>query len=422
MFRRILADRDIQSEPESTQVNLAPGGEGATNVIRRLINVVGFNEDLIQTELLTALDTIFGEDGTFDRIESRLHEQDSEDEGPRWEVFLGEPRKGLVPLSKSGSGLKTVIMVLLNLLVMPEIEKEKKSNFVFAFEELENNLHPALLRRVLQYLADYVSREKCHLFLTTHSNVTLDFFSTREDSQIIHVSHNGTSAKARTIKAHFDHVGLLTELGSRPSDLLQANGVVWLEGPSDRIYLNRLIEIYSSGKLREGRDYQCAFYGGALLAKASFTDPETADPTFTNLLRLNNNIAVICDGDRVAKSGKGSRIKGRVQRIKKEVEKIPSAYLWISEAKEIENYVPGEVWETVYGLEKVPDPQQFDKFPTKGSGANTFIAKHLKRKTFDKVEFALSAASYLRKQNVENRFELDSRLGELVQVIRDWNK
>lgn len=419
IFLRLLADRDMQPEVENFDLNLEPDGTGATNIIRKYIlsSNPEMREELIQDDLLNALSSIFGDDGEFTKIDVRHHEDDN-----RWEVFLGEPNKGLIPLSRSGSGLKTVILVLLHLLVLPHLKSKEKHQFVFAFEELENNLHPALLRRLFQFIADYVKRENCTLFLTTHSNVALDFFGLRQDTQIIHVNHDGNTASTRTVTAHFDHVGLLTELGSRPSDLLQANGVLWLEGPSDRIYLNHFINLYSDGNLREGRDYQCAFYGGSILANSTFTSPDEADETFANLLRLNHNIAVICDGDRTAASGKGSRIKGRVQRIKQEVEMLRSAFLWITNAKEIENYIPGSVWSTVYDVDNVPDPNQYDTFPSNSSKNSDFVQRYLKRKTFDKCDFAMKAVQHIELSAIERRFELNEKMLELISTIKKWNK
>ena len=418
-FRRLLADRDMRPEAAISKLHLEPDGTGATNIIRRFVltHDPDMREELIQVHLLNALSSIFGEDGDFTKLELRHHE-----EKDLWEVFLGEPNKGLVPLSRSGSGLKTVILVLLHLLVLPQLESTERSQFVFAFEELENNLHPALLRRLFGFLADYVEREQCLLFLTTHSSVALDFFGLRPDTQIVHVNHDSNSASTRTVAAHFDRVGLLTELGSRPSDLLQANGVLWLEGPSDRIYLNHFINLYSDGELREGRDYQCAYYGGSILANSTFKSPEDADETFANLLRLNHNIAVICDGDRTAGSGKGSRIKGRVQRVKQEVESLSSAFLWITDAKEIENYIPGSVWSLVYGVDDVPDPGQYDSFPSIVSKNTDFVQCHLDRKSFDKCDFAMRAVEHLKREDLPKRFELDQKMSLLVAKIREWNQ
>lgn len=376
---------------------------------------------------MQALSSIFGDDGSFDRIVVQQHdgtknegEKSNGDVGAAWEVFLREPKKGLVSLSKSGSGLKTVLLMLLNLLVVPKVvNKREKSTMVFAFEELENNLHPALLRRVFNYLADYVTRERCHLFLTTHSSVALDYFGSMPEAQIIHVSHNGVSAKTTTVAAHFDRVGLLAELGARPSDLLQANGVVWVEGPSDRLYVNRFIHLFSDGELVEGRDYQCAFYGGSLLSRTEFVEPDAGNDELANLLRLNPNIAVICDGDRIKKD---EELKAHVERIRAEVTCIPGHYLWITEAKEIENYVPGAVWQTVFKLSAtVPDPTRFDRFPADPGRAQTFLVKHLGRKSFDKFDFARNACPLLKRPALESRFDLNERVRELVARIRKWN-
>ncbi|MEZ5940373.1 MAG: hypothetical protein R3C18_03205 [Planctomycetaceae bacterium] len=125
--RRLLADRDMQPEPENRKLELSTDGTGGTNIIRRFINSsdAAMREELIQKDLLTALQVIFGEDARFNGIEVR-EDEDNE----KWEVYLREPSKGLVPLRSSGSGLKTVILVLLNLLIVPELESQDKSKLV----------------------------------------------------------------------------------------------------------------------------------------------------------------------------------------------------------------------------------------------------------------------------------------------------
>ena len=179
VFRRLLADRDVKTEPPEVELTLGPDGNGASNIIRRFIITSNeqFPREVIQQELLDALNEIFGNDGQFTELQVQEHDEEKAD-GPQghWEVYLGEEKKGLIPLSKSGSGLKTVLLVLLNLLVIPKIEKKEKSEFIFAFEELENNLHPALLRRLFQYLEKYALDEQATIFLTTHSSTALDFF------------------------------------------------------------------------------------------------------------------------------------------------------------------------------------------------------------------------------------------------------
>lgn len=426
-FRRLVADRDIKTEVANTSLKLGSDGAGATNIIRRFINSSSdeYPRELVQKKLLESLNQIFSDDGKFTEILIKEHDAlvtSSQNELNQWEVYLGEQHKKPIPLSNSGSGLKTVILVLLNLLVVPHIENKKKDVYVYAFEELENNLHPALLRRLLRYLERYAFENHVHIFLTTHSSTALDLFGSSQRAQIVSVSHDGKSARTRTVSAHFDKLNLIAELGAKPSDLLQANGIIWVEGPSDRVYINRWIDLFSDGKWREGRDYQCAFYGGALLARTQVADPQKADIELVNLLQVNPNLVVVCDGDRTAKTGKGSLLKERVKFIKEQVDAIPDAGIWITEAKEIENYLPG-VLLTEWASGKNPtDPGKYDRFfPTMATNGNSYLETSLKRKSLDKMELALKTSPLMTTELMGTRFDLEKQMNVIIEKIARWN-
>ena len=422
VFRRLRADRDIRPERESTDLMLDDDGTGATNITRRFLlsSKSSLTRETINIELRNALNEIFGNDGAFSEIQVVVHDDSHENGTNLWEICLGEDSKGLIPLSRSGSGLKTVLLVLLNLLVVPKMESRSHSDYTFAFEELENNLHPTLLRRLFVYLESFATETGANIFLTTHSSTALDVFGMSPSAQIVHVVHDGESARTTTIAAHFDQLNVVAELGAKPSDLLQANGVVWVEGPSDRVYLNHWIEIYSRGKLREGRDYQCAYYGGALLARTQFKAIDgDVDPSFANLLRVNPNVIVICDGDRRAK---GARVKARVRRIRSEVSKIPNAYIWVTAAKEIENYLPGTVLAAALGLSSLPDPEQYQYFfPRKGARTMSYVDGTINRKGIDKVELAMACAEHVSIEVMSSRFDWENEMGNIVGRIRWWN-
>jgi AAA15 family ATPase/GTPase len=155
--------------------------------------------------------------------------------GPKdeyWEIYIREKGHNPVPLSETGSGIKTVLLVLLNLVVYPKLILNKPlSDFMFAFEELENNLHPAVQRRLFLYLRRLAENEGCHFFLTTHSNVVIDLFGTDRLAQILHVTHDRTCARVQTISTYLHKRNVLQDLEIRASDLLQSNVVVWVEGP-----------------------------------------------------------------------------------------------------------------------------------------------------------------------------------------------
>jgi len=422
--RRILAERDIGQEgAANSTLTLGFSGDGATNICRKYITGASerYPRSLIQNKLLIALNYIFGKDANFTEFQT-LQIEDTSNGNPPWEIYLHEQSKGLIPLSKSGSGLKTVILVLLNLLVIPDIEGKEPSDYVFSFEELENNLHPALQRQLFAYIGDFAVEHGCNIFITTHSNVVLDVFVGDENAQILHVEHDGESASVKTVNEFFGQLDVVNDLGAKASDLLQSNGIVWLEGPSDRIYFNKWIALYTDENLKEGLDYQCAFYGGSILSHHTF-DPEETNRT--NLLRVNPNAVLIADGDRTAKTGKGSRIKSRASEIKKEVEALPKSHVWVSDAKEVESYVPHSVLKSVFGKRNLPAIDQYEPFskePTKTSPGKGYFQKHSPVKTFNKVDFAERVIPKLVLDELKKTFEWEKQMERIVETIQSWNE
>lgn len=415
-YRHLASERDIGPEPGNFGTALTPAGACATNIIAQQIRSDALDSDLIEVKLVGALNAILGDDGKIDRMRVQQKDEGTPNVNAPWEIFLDQKGKGSIRLSKSGSGLKTIILVLLNLLVLNP--KKPNQPIVFAFEELENNLHPALLRRLLHYVEQHVLHGRHYLFLTTHSSVVLDYFGAVDHAQIIRVSHDGKTASTKRVDAHLDKVDLIGELGAKPSDLLHANGVIWVEGPSDRIYLNRLIEIFTDGELREGRDYQCACYGGALLARMQIQPEEDARAELLNLFRINTNLCVVCDSDRPKA---GAQLKDRVQRIVDEAAKV-KAHVWVTGVREIENYVPGDAYAKALGKPTFADPEQFASFwPREKDEDKSFLKATLKRASYDKVDLAAVVAPHLTKENTEGRFDLEAQVGQLVAEIRKWN-
>jgi len=68
-LRRLLADRDIKIDLPDTALDLGSEGQGTTNIIRRFITSEKLPREVIQEELLTALNSIFGSDGQFSEIQ-----------------------------------------------------------------------------------------------------------------------------------------------------------------------------------------------------------------------------------------------------------------------------------------------------------------------------------------------------------------
>ncbi|MCJ7514802.1 MAG: AAA family ATPase [Dehalococcoidia bacterium] len=410
IFKRLLAERDIIPEKEVTPMHLESNGLGATNILRRYINMTSLPTDLVEVKLLAELNNIFIPDSNYQGITIQTRQ-----EGEVWEIFLQEANKGTVSLSNTGSGFKTILLVLMFLYLIPHIEGKPLYDYIFAFEELENNVHPALQRRLLLYLREFAMANGCILFLTTHSNIVIDMFSRDEQAQILHVTHDGKEAQAKHAQTYIDNRGILDDLDIRASDLLQANSVIWVEGPSDRLYINRWIEMWTDGKLKEGVDYQCIFYGGRLLAHLSAENPEQYSQGAISMLRLNKNAAIVIDSDKK----KSSDIIGNTKmRLKEEINRMGGT-VWITAGKEIENYLPSEAISQLLGASELPALAKFEdiaEYLNKNVGINE--GNKFKK---GKPQFAADICPLITKENI-NTLDLSSQLKELCNKISEWNK
>jgi AAA15 family ATPase/GTPase len=424
-IRRLSSERDIRLEKKrgSDSLLLKINGAGATSIIREYLVAANRDESLVRKNLLEALNEIFNPDNIFTRIDVKELAED-------WEIYLQEETKGLIPLSSSGSGLKTIILVLTNLLLIPDFEttpntKPNLSEYFFLFEELENNLHPALLRRLFRYLEDFALKNQCHFFITTHSNVIIDLFAGVEHAQILHVTHDGKTASVKPVQSFGSAGDVLDDIGAKASDLLQANGIVWLEGPSDRIYFNKWIELYTDGDLREHRDYECAFYGGAVLSHYS-GDPTAVEADLINILRTNRNAVLMADSDR-AKTR--THLKSALSRIKTELEVI-GALIWITKPKEVENYIPAKAMEMEFSITELPEIGEIELFdytpekkkrPSNKSRPPGYWQQHGLKGAFDKVDFAHRIVRHLSKEMMKDRFDWAAQMDKIVVRIKEWN-
>jgi len=407
VFRRLSAERDILPEIASDNCAIGTNGEGLTNTIQNFINRSNLPSNLVESNILEALNIIFAHDAVFTDIVCQLHG------GGRWEIYLEEEYKGRIALSKSGSGLKTVISVLACLILVPHLQDESLDQFIFGFEELENNIHPALLRRLNDYIYKSAIDNNFIYFLTTHSNVLIDQFSKQSDAQIIHITQNKSVASCITANTYIENNGILDDLDVRASDLLQANGIIWVEGPSDRIYLNRWIELWSNNGLKEGTHYQIIFYGGRLLAHLSAEAPNDVKAGLS-ILNANRNAIMIIDSD---KKNQETPINNTKQRILDEFDRI-NAYCWITEGKEIENYVPAAIVDNFWS---VSDSDQVGKYDSFFDHIDGVVAGEGSKYSNKKPLLAEKLVQHMTKDNLLEILDLDECMNNICTAIEGWN-
>ena len=401
---RLSAERDIKPEKGSRELSLNSYGVGATNLVRGFINEIGKDEHIIEDNLLKHLNIIMGNDATFSRIQ--VQQNYNIDNSSTWEIFLEEKDSGRFALSKSGSGLKTIILVLLNLLVLPKLPEYKDKHLIYAFEELENNLHPALQRRLFDYLYKFSSSTRIPVFLTTHSHVAIDMFCSKLESQVLHVTKENHESRIKKVDNFFDKQAILEDLAVKASDLFQSNGIIWVEGPSDRIYINKWLEVFCNSKYQEGKDFQYLYYGGRLLSHYSLDDLNNK----INILTTNRNSAIIIDSDKKKNTDK---INDTKKRVNKEFSD-KKLFCWITAGKEIENYLPKEAIFKIanHAVHQCKRYQPFSKY-IKNVGVNFENTK---------VPFATKVKEYITKENSEKILDLKNQIEELYKQIEEWNK
>lgn len=416
VFRMISAERDINrevfSEISEARQALDASGRGATNLVVNFLNNKKLPESKVEAELLKALQEIYHGDADFSRVLTQMDPGTQE-----YEIFLEEKKKGdRIALSDSGSSLKTVLLVLLNLILIPALKGKDMNKYIFAFEELENNLHPSLQRRLLQYIMKTAREKGCVFFLTTHSNIVIDVFSRQEDAQILHVKHDGEKAIVESVNSHIEKCNVLDDLDFRASDVLQANGVIWVEGPSDRIYLKKWIELWSDGELEEDIHYQFVFYGGSVRKHLSADDPEDVESAIS-VFRINRNAVIIMDSD---KAKKGQKLEDSKNALIEELESVGTSLAVVTKGKDIENYINPETLQKHYKLRDAPrEISQYEEF---GDYLNEL--KDGQGKTFEnnKVLFADRIKDLFDKENLSKMFDINQQMTSIVDLIKSWNK
>lgn len=413
-IRKLTAERDIVPEKDFTSdnndydIDFKPNGENATRFIHSIINKTTYESKLIEKELLKALNKIVNPDIDFKRI---LVQQDDKDE---WEIYFDDIYENRVALSKMGSGIKTILLVLLNILVIPELSSIQKSKYIFAFEELENNLHPAMQRRLYKYIENYSKENQSYFFLTTHSNIVIDRFGKKENSQFIQVSNNGKHSTTKTLLSIEETKDALDELGIKASDLLQSNGVIWVEGPSDRVYLNKWIGLLGPD-LEEGLHYSIIPYGGASLLPNAKFDYELFEKDVIPVLRINTNAYLIMDSDLNDSNSESHKTK------LKAAKEIGDGNFWITKGREIENYLQNEVVKNWLKSKPGSGYKGFNNTLYRRFEASILIAgeKNVKYEK-NKKKYAQEISEHIKPESLDY-LDLREKVDELINKIKVWN-
>lgn len=303
----------------------------------------------------------------------------------------------MLPLENYGTGIHQLILFCYADVII--------NNTIICVEEPEIFLHPELLKTYINFLSENSSNQ---YFISTHSNALLDC----ENVNIYSCKLENGFTKCTKAISIGEKYSILDDLGCKASDILQSNCIIWVEGPSDRIYLNHWIK-QKDPKLKEGLHYSIMFYGGKLLSHLSTEFDDSEEMTdFIKLRNLNRNTGIVIDSDKPNESNELNQTKKRIIDAYKD-----EGFYWVTNCREIENYIEETVISNaireVHGEEIfLEDYGQFSKIITfkKNEDSNPI--------PINKVKVARKIIKNSLSLDV---WDLSDRIDELVMYINKCN-
>lgn len=312
---------------------------------------------------------------------------------PEEEIEIEDENGLQQPISSIGSGIHQVIMLGMELVAL--------NNSIVCIDEPELHMHPTMQRTFL----DFVSKDENDniFFISTHSNSFLDFEV--EHKKIFHVTREGGVSKVRECMQLEDTRELLNDLGIRASEILQTNGIIWVEGPSDRIYLKHWLSLINP-ELEEGLNYTFQYYGGKILSHYSVDDDSFKE--FLNMLFVNRNAFIVMDSD-MSKAFVEDDLRETKKRIIEECKNKNLQYL-VTGGREIENYLDSGFLTEILGE---------DIQSSRYTKPTTFCPQIASK---GKIDFAKMVIEKFGTVNLDkNYINLKDELSKLNEAVKSWN-
>lgn len=332
-------------------------------------------------------------------VQNVMNEKDLSVEIPhnRETILIKLPDKTL-PVESLGTGLHEVIILAAATTTL--------TKYLVCIEEPELHLNPLLQRKLMRYLTYQTDNQ---YVISTHSPAIMD----TPEAEIYHIRLVGGSSVVERATSTRQKSSVCEDLGYHPSDLLQANSIIWVEGPSDRIYLKYWITDCDPS-LIEGIHYSIMFYGGRLASHLSAELDDAKDINdFIALRRLNRRGVILIDSD---KPSPHAKINATKLRLAREFGEGPG-HAWITAGREIENYLPSNA------IDRAIKSIHPNAARTSGDGQHDRVLAMTSRAATERTADKVRVAQFIsvHEQPDLSRLDLHRQIQKLVSFIRASN-
>ena len=283
-------------------------------------------------------------------------------------------------LDKLSDGLFYLLRILLQLSSCHEGD-------IIIIDEPELHLHPGASKSLREIL--FNEKSKIQIITVTHSVIFLD----PSFVDIIILNQNiGGIIQPQIIDS--ENVDLaLAEIGTSGLDALLYDVIIWVEGPSDKIYFEKWLDLML-------KDLDIPFhsqigilpYGGSNLLHLNVEEIKS----------INRKSVFIIDSD---KKSVNDTIKPGIINFKSQCDKY-EIYCWITKKKEIENYIPNKILEKVYRIQPgMLSILEYDDVNDKLNGMG---------RKFEKVKLAKQVAPLMTIDHIRNDKDFYDELKKLI--------
>ncbi len=298
----------------------------------------------------------------------------------------------------SGSGLKQVVDLLVRLeVIKPDI---------LLMDEPESGLHPSLQRQMMKFLAKYSKEKKMQVVIATHSPTIINF----DDSNFINLRRCYFKEGQRNVEVvkNIDSDILLFDLGIKPSDFLQSEITLMVEGKTDVIFWDHILNSICSDKFSEISISIFQYGGGA--AKGIFDGSISLE----NIAAYKPRTLWIIDRD-ASPDEKPDKDNEKLAKII--IDQKMAAH--VTDKRELEFYYPEALLVKAQqgdknnekAVSKILTGNQTQKFQDADDDASKSIC--------------IPSGKYLKKLLIENVTmieQLDSEINEIVDNLLEWAK